>query len=71
MTCYGHFMAKGERYRGDKLSPKQLSAMLDVSEKTLVHWRQRKIGPPYYREVNRIFYYRDELELWRQNAKWA
>ena len=54
-----------------KLSPKELAYELGVRQDTLMRWRQAKIGPPYYREVNRIFYYREEVETWRASTKWA
>jgi hypothetical protein len=55
----------------DKLSPKQLAHELGVALITLYAWRKAKVGPPYRREVNQIFYYRDELEAWRESTKWA
>lgn len=54
-----------------KLTPAQLAAEIEVTVRTLWDWRQRKIGPPYRREVNRIYYYRDEIEAWKQGTKWA
>lgn len=56
---------------GNKLSPKQVEELLEVSEPCLRGWREKKLGPPYYREVGRIWYYRDEIEAWRQAAKWG
>jgi len=53
-----------------KLSVKELQNELEVSEITLRRWRHQKIGPPYHREANRIWYYRDDLEAWRANNKW-
>jgi DNA-binding transcriptional MerR regulator len=59
-------------YRDDiKLSPKQVAHDLRVTPTTLWAWRRIKAGPPYRREVNRIFYYRDELEAWKESTKWA
>lgn len=54
-----------------KLTPKQLAYELGVSETTIITWRKQRIGPVYYREVNRIYYYRDDIEAWRQAAKWG
>jgi Helix-turn-helix domain len=54
-----------------KLSPAQVQEELHVCEATLRKWRKTKVGPPYYREVNRIFYYREDIEAWKQAAKWG
>ncbi len=55
----------------DKVTPKQLAYELQVTPLTLWAWRKAKVGPPYRREVNRIFYYRDELDAWKESTKWA
>ncbi len=57
--------------RGIKLSPKELAYELCVSERTLQMWRLSQVGPPYRREVNRIYYYRNELDLWKESTKWG
>ncbi len=47
-----------------KLTTKQVAALLGVSVTTLLTWRAKKIGPPYYRRVSRIFYLKSEIERW-------
>jgi DNA-binding transcriptional MerR regulator len=65
-------MQNGAGSRSDiKLTSKQLAYELGVCERTIDAWRKKRIGPPYYREVNRIYYYREDIEAWRQNAKWG
>jgi DNA-binding transcriptional MerR regulator len=54
-----------------KLDPKTLAYELGVHLDTLRNWRRRRVGPAYYREVNRIYYYREDIEAWRQSAKWG
>ena len=49
----------------------QMANLLDVSVRTLISWRKKRVGPPYYREVNRIYYYRTDYEVWRQSAKYG
>jgi predicted DNA-binding transcriptional regulator AlpA len=58
-------------YDNGKLTEKQVAHLLQVSRTTLWAWRTAKVGPPYHREVYRIFYYRSELEAWRESTKWA
>jgi hypothetical protein len=60
----------GHRHSDVKLSPKEAMDLLEVSDSTLRRWRKCKIGPAYYREVSRIFYYREDIDAWRQASKW-
>jgi hypothetical protein len=55
----------------EKLTPKQLAHELQVDIRTLWDWRGSRIGPLYRREVNRIFYYREDIEAWKESTKWA
>jgi hypothetical protein len=68
---YRNVVQNGQDRRPNKIGPKELAHELGVSERTIDNWRKRKWGPPYYREVNRIYYYREDIEAWRQNAKWG
>ncbi len=54
-----------------KITPKQLAFEIGATIDTLCDWRQAKVGPPYHREVGRIYYYRDEIEVWKESTKWA
>ncbi len=47
-----------------KLTPKQAATMLGVSRNTLIVWRRRKVGPPYFRKVGRIFYLEKDVRDW-------
>jgi DNA-binding transcriptional MerR regulator len=47
-----------------KLSPKQVAQLLHVTTETLRVWRLRKTGPPWYRQVGRVFYLKSDVESW-------
>lgn len=53
-----------------KLSPKELAELLGVRVFTLQEWRKKRKGPPYHREVGRIFYYHDEVMAWWDSTRW-
>jgi hypothetical protein len=53
------------------LSPKQVAGQLGVVVQTLQNWRNRRIGPPYYRLVRKIVYYKHEVDEWRDQTKWG
>jgi hypothetical protein len=42
----------------------QAAKLLKVSIKTLQGWRQRKIGPRYFKLSNRVRYSIDDLKEW-------
>ncbi len=49
-----------------RLSPKELADDLGVHMQTLRAWRKKEKGPPFYRQVGRIWYPRAELDKWRE-----
>jgi hypothetical protein len=54
-----------------ELTSQQLAGQLKVTPQTLLNWRHREQGPPYYRIVNRIVYYQHEVDEWRAQTRWA
>lgn len=54
-----------------ELTPKQLAGQLKVTAQTLLAWREKKVGPPYYRRVHRIIYYQHEVDEWRDGSRWG
>lgn len=44
------------------LTPQQLAARWQISEKTLERWRRRGIGPGFLRVVGRVLYPLDQVE---------
>lgn len=60
-------MGEGGNLLTAKLAPKQAAALIGVSTWTLYEWRQKRIGPPWYRrETNRIYYIQGEIEAWEK-----
>lgn len=55
----------------EQMTTKEVAALLKRNELTLVEWRKRKLGPPFYRLVGRIVYFRHEVEEWRRNSRWG
>jgi DNA-binding transcriptional MerR regulator len=52
------------------LGSKQAADEIGVRERTLRYWRERKVGPPYYTMVGRIYYDVEDLRIWHaQNRK--
>ncbi|WP_417792789.1 helix-turn-helix domain-containing protein [Terasakiella pusilla] len=45
-------------------SSKQAASFLGCSVRTLQRWRQHQEGPPYIRQVGRVFYDKTDLERW-------
>jgi transcriptional regulator with XRE-family HTH domain len=52
-----------------KLTPKQVAAMLGVSETTLWWWRRKRCGPTFYRQIKRIYYLKCDIEAWEAGNK--
>lgn len=50
------------------LTPKQVSALILVTEETLLHWRQRGHGPAYIRRGGRIYYPRARFNDWYERG---
>lgn len=55
----------------EQMTTKEVAGLLKRSEWTLIDWRRRKLGPPAYRLVGRIVYYRGEVEEWRRSSRWG
>lgn len=53
------------------LTPKQVAGILRITEETLMHWRQKRKGPPYYRRVTKIVYYQHEVDEWLEQTRWG
>ena len=53
------------------MTPKEVASLLNRCEVTLLNWRKRKLGPPFYRMVGRIVYFRHEVEEWRKSSRWG
>lgn len=51
---------------GDKerLSTKEAAEYLGYSESTLETWRTENKGPRFYKPLGKIFYFKDDLDLW-------
>jgi len=53
----------------ERLTPKQVAALLGVNIDTLQEWRKRRIGPPFTRMVTRIIYKRSDIEAWEERNR--
>jgi excisionase family DNA binding protein len=51
------------------LTPDAAAAMLGVSKTTLLKWRMKNIGPPFYRAGRNIRYNEDDLVAWLESRK--
>jgi len=70
LCAYIRDTMKDEMELPARLAPKEVAAHLGVAAFTLWCWRKRKAGPPYYRQVGRIWYDRGLLLAWqRQNSE--
>jgi hypothetical protein len=49
----------------EKLSSKQVADLLGVTEWSLRAWREKRVGPPYVRQVGRIYYLREDIRQWQ------
>jgi excisionase family DNA binding protein len=46
------------------LPPAQLSALLNISIRTLERWRVEGVGPTYVKAGRRVLYRREDVERW-------
>jgi hypothetical protein len=49
-----------------RLSTKEIADYLGVHPITIKVWRREKIGPPFYRQVGRVWYDLDQITEWRE-----
>lgn len=48
----------------EMLTPAQLSASLQISERTLARWRQENVGPEFRRVGRRVLYRPRDVAMW-------
>ena len=53
----------------DMLSTAEAAKAMRVARKTLSAWRQRDVGPPYFKLAGVIFYDRTELRSWFETRR--
>ena len=46
------------------LSERELAEELDKSERTVKRWRAQRVGPPFLKLGNRIYYRRESARQW-------
>lgn len=46
------------------LSAAQVAEALDITTRTLEHWRRNGSGPPFKRFANRVLYKREDVKRW-------
>jgi len=56
--------AKDTLLSQDYFTPAQLAAELNKSERTLTHWRDRRVGPPVTRLGNALYYRKQAVVKW-------
>lgn len=52
----------------ENLSTEEAAKYLGYSTGTLENWRMQGQGPPYYKPLGKVFYFRDDLDLWIKNG---
>jgi len=57
--------------RREYLTPDELSDLLGLSVKTLANWRLDGRGPEFERFGNRIRYFKDAVQVWREKHRHA
>ena len=55
----------------ENLSTEEAAKHLGYSVGTLENWRIQGIGPRYYKPLGKVYYFKDDLDLWikEQGAK--
>lgn len=48
----------------ERLTPKQVAALLNVGVNTLCAWRKAAKGPPYKKHVKKVYYLWQDVEAW-------
>lgn len=51
------------------LTQEQLSALLQISPRTLEEWRQRHVGPPYLKLGHLVRYEMDSVVAWSKKVE--
>lgn len=51
----------------DLLTTKELAEYLGKSERSLIRWRQRRIGPHWVKVGNEVRYRADDVNRWLEN----
>jgi predicted DNA-binding transcriptional regulator AlpA len=46
------------------LVTKQVAERLGLQEDTIYRWRNQKVGPPYYKIRNTIYYKPEDIDAW-------
>lgn len=52
-----------------RIGPQEAAELIGVTEVCLRRWRQQKLGPPYYRQVGRIYYMIPDIEAWQRGNR--
>jgi DNA-binding transcriptional MerR regulator len=47
----------------------QLAAAFGVTERTLIYWRKKGIGPPYYQATKSVLYFEEDVKKWLEGSK--
>lgn len=48
----------------EHLDTDEAAKYLGYSASTLENWRNQKTGPRYYKPLGKVFYFKDDLDLW-------
>lgn len=48
----------------ENLLPEEAAEYLRVTTRTLIRWRNRRVGPPWLRVGGRVLYRRCDLDTW-------
>lgn len=48
----------------ENLSTEEAAKYLGYSTGTLENWRMQNMGPKYYKPLGKVFYFKDDLDLW-------
>jgi hypothetical protein len=48
----------------ENLNTEDAAKYLGYSQGTLENWRMQNTGPRYYKPLGRVFYFKDDLDLW-------
>ena len=51
------------------LTPDQAAEYLRLSERTLIRWRNRRVGPAWVKVGRRVLYRRSDLDSWMDNQR--
>jgi Helix-turn-helix domain len=54
---------------GDYFTPEQLAQELDICQRTLARWHERREGPPRVKIGNKVLYKRSSVISWLSNKE--